>query len=35
MYNDKVLGHISEPANVGQIDNASGVGTVGNARSET
>ena len=32
MYSNKVLEHISEPRNVGEIENPSGVGTVGNAR---
>lgn len=32
MYSNKVLEHISEPRNVGEIAEPSGVGTVGNAR---
>ena len=32
MYNDKVLSHIDSPRNVGEIADASGVGTVGNAK---
>lgn len=32
MYSDKVLDHIESPRNVGEIKDASGVGTVGNAR---
>ena len=32
MYSDKVLEHIDKPRNVGEIENASGVGTVGNAK---
>lgn len=30
MYNEKVLNNFSQPQNVGQIENADGVGTVGN-----
>ncbi len=31
MYNEKVLNEFSNPKNVGEIENADGVGTVGNA----
>ncbi|MBO5776238.1 MAG: iron-sulfur cluster assembly scaffold protein [Clostridia bacterium] len=31
MYNDKVLEVFANPQNVGEIENASGVGTIGNA----
>ena len=32
MYRDKVIEHFTNPRNVGEIENASGVGTVGNAK---
>ena len=32
MYTEKVMDHFMHPRNVGEIDNASGVGTVGNAK---
>lgn len=31
-YSDKVMEHFINPKNVGEIENASGVGTVGNAK---
>ena len=31
-YSEQVMDHISNPRNVGEIENASGVGTVGNAK---
>ena len=32
MYTEKVMAHFMNPRNVGEIENASGVGTVGNAK---
>ena len=32
MYTEKVMDHFMHPRNVGEIDTASGVGTVGNAK---
>ena len=32
MYTEKVMDHFEHPRNVGEIENASGMGTVGNAK---
>ncbi|MEN6339739.1 MAG: Fe-S cluster assembly scaffold protein NifU [Clostridiaceae bacterium] len=32
MYTERVMDHFKNPRNVGEIENASGVGTVGNAK---
>ena len=32
MYTEQVMDHFMNPRNVGEIENASGVGTVGNAK---
>ena len=35
MYSEKVMDHFQNPRNVGELENPSGVGTVGNAKSGT
>ena len=32
MYSEKVMDHFNHPRNVGEIEDPSGVGTVGNAK---
>ena len=34
MYSEKVMDHFQHPRNVGEIEGASGVGTVGNAEAQ-